>query len=82
MKTTVEISDTLFEQLKKRAQREGASMRELIEAALQRFLSPPPRGQKPFKLKDGSVRGDGLHPDIEPGNWEQIRELAYGDRGA
>ena len=79
MKTTVEISDTLFEQLKKRAQRDGSSMRELIEAALQRFLSPAPKGRKPYKLKDGSFKGDGVVEGVD--SWDKIRDMAYEGRG-
>jgi hypothetical protein len=79
MKTTVEISDSLFELLKKRAQREGASMRELIEAALQRFLSPAPKDRKPFRLRDGSFKGDGLVDEVD--SWDKIRDLAYEGRG-
>ncbi|HYE61821.1 MAG TPA: ribbon-helix-helix protein, CopG family [Phycisphaerales bacterium] len=81
MKTTVEISDALFEQLRKRAQKEGATMRELIEAALRAFLTPPPRERKPFRLKDGSVGGRGLQPGVDLSNWSHIRDLAYQGRG-
>ncbi len=79
MKTTVEIPDTLFRQLKQRAQRENVSMRELIQAALLRFLAPPPEKGKPFKLKDGSFKGNGLVEGVS--GWEQIRDLIYEGRG-
>ena len=79
MKTTVEISDNLFELAKKRAKQEGSTMRDVIEAALQRFLSPSPKDRKPFKLKDGSFKGDGLVEGVT--SWEQIRDMAYEGRG-
>jgi hypothetical protein len=82
MKTTVDIPDPLFEDLRRRAARDKTTMRALINMALRQFLDSKRRAGKPFKLKDGSFRGQGFAPGIEPGDWEQIRDLIYEGRGA
>ena len=84
MKTTVDIPDTLFRQLKKRAATDGTSMRSMITAALRQFLSGGggPQGRpKPFKLKDCSFKGEGVQPGIDLANWDQMAQLAYEGRG-
>jgi hypothetical protein len=81
MKTTIDISDSIMDRLRARAARDRTTMRELITAALQQFLSPAPKGSKPFKLPDASVGGNGYAPDIRPGDWDQIRGMIYEGRG-
>jgi hypothetical protein len=81
MKTTVDIPESLFRQLRDRAGRENTTMKSLIHAALRSFLSTSRRGRTGFTLKDGSVGGQGLAPGLEEGEWRQIRELAYEGRG-
>jgi predicted DNA binding CopG/RHH family protein len=44
MRTTVEISDQLFRQAKKRAADEGIPLRAVVEEALRVYLSQRPRG--------------------------------------
>ncbi|MGI8784603.1 MAG: type II toxin-antitoxin system VapB family antitoxin [Acidobacteriota bacterium] len=43
MKTTIEINDELFREAKRRAAKEGASLREIIETALRRAADPESR---------------------------------------
>lgn len=33
--------------------------------------------RKPFKLRDASFKGRGLHPSIANATWDRIRDLAY-----
>jgi hypothetical protein len=75
MKTTVDIADGLFRDARRAASRRGTTLRALIEEGLRHVLGETP--SKPFKLKDGSVGGDGLQPGIRPGDWEQLRGLLY-----
>lgn len=81
MKTTIELPDALFKQLKSKASREKTTMKALIQAALRGYLSDAKTPHKKFKLKDGSFKGQGLMPGIEEGNWSQIREMIYEGRG-
>ncbi|MCG3127725.1 MAG: hypothetical protein CHACPFDD_02595 [Phycisphaerae bacterium] len=80
MKTTVEIPDALLARLRQRAVREKTTLRALIHAALQQFLAGPRRATR-FRLKDGSVAGEGLAQGLDDGDWRPIRELTYAGRG-
>lgn len=81
MKTTVDIPENLFGELRERAAREKTTLKALIHAALRSFLASGRKGRSGFKLKDGSVAGRGAASGVAEGNWQQIRELAYEGRG-
>lgn len=79
MKTTVEITDTLLEEVKKVAVEEHTTVRALIEEGLRRVVGE--RRQRPaFRLRRASFGGQGLHADVQEGSWQQIRALAYRTR--
>lgn len=80
MKTTVEIADPLFLEAKELASKQGITIRVLLEDGLRRAIEARKAvDAKPFKLRDGSVNGEGL---VDPSmTWEQIRDLCYGWRG-
>jgi hypothetical protein len=59
MKTTVEISDPLFDEAKREAERTGCTLRDLIEIGLRQELDRR-KQREPFKLRDASVNGHGL----------------------
>ena len=80
MKTTIEISDALLEAAKRRARQEGTTLRALVEAGLRSVLEAA-KHPKPFTLRDASVDGEGLHPDVREGDWLRIVELSYEGRG-
>jgi len=80
MKTTIDISDPLLESAKKVAAREGTTLRALVELGLRQVLESRKRGGV-FRLRKASFNGDGLQPAAKDLSWDQIRELAYGDRG-
>jgi hypothetical protein len=81
MKTTVEIPNPVLSQAKAVAQKEGTTVRALVEEGLRKILKE--REQKPkFKLRDASVGGQGLQPPFEDGSWEKIRDAIYEGRGA
>ncbi|HEY5610427.1 MAG TPA: DUF2191 domain-containing protein [Thermoanaerobaculia bacterium] len=80
MKTTVEISDVLLEEVKKVAAHEGRSVRDLIEEGLRTVVGTRQvRGE--FRLRKATYKGRGLRPEVEEGSWDRIRELIYEGRG-
>ncbi|MBM3762136.1 MAG: DUF2191 domain-containing protein [Acidobacteria bacterium] len=60
MKTTVEIADPLFDQVKVLAKEEGVSFRDLVEEGLRSVVSARSSAAgTPFRLRDGSFAGGG-----------------------
>lgn len=81
MKTTVEISDALLREVRKLAAREGITLRTLVERGLHRVVAEAERPAR-FKLRRASFNGNGLQAELGEAPWEQLRDLAYKDRGA
>ncbi len=74
MKTTVEVSDALFNSAKQFAQQSQTTMRALIEEGLRRVLNDSQAKAKPaFRLKDASVRGKKLLVS-DPRQWQHMEE--------
>ncbi len=57
MKTTIDIDDALFAELKQRSAAEGKSMRSFLEEALWARLRPRPRSTRKFRLDLPVIRG-------------------------
>lgn len=78
MKTTIDLPDALYHEVKSLAQKRNASLKEIIYQALQIFMKQA-QGKKStrFKLKRASVKGNGLQERCSELSWEQIRELSY-----
>ena len=81
MKTTVEISDPLLRDARKVAAREGTTLRALIEQGLRRILREKKNPKPAFKLRNASVCGKGLRPELRDAGWEKIRDMIYEGRG-
>lgn len=79
MKTTIDISDPLLETAKTVAAREGITLKALVESGLREVLASRERGDS-FRLRKATFRGKGLQPGAKELSWEEIRELAYGER--
>jgi len=80
MKTTIQIPDSLFEEVRRVAQRERVTMRSLVEAGLRRELSDrAKRGD--FRLRKATFRGKGLQPGLEGVSWDRIRDAIYEGHG-
>ncbi len=74
MKTTIEVSDALFESAKGLAQQRQTTLRALVEEGLRRVLSDSHAKAKPaFKLKDASVRGKKILI-ADPQRWQEFEE--------
>ncbi len=79
MKTTIEIADPLLLDARKLAEREGVTLRALVERGL-RLVIAEQKAAQPFKLRRASDTGDGLQPDLA--SWDRIRDLSYEGRGS
>ncbi len=80
MKTTIEISDALFDAAKRHATERGTTLRALVEEGLRTVLDSRPEADA-FTLRDASVEGKGPRPDIREGDWDRIAEAVYEGRG-
>ena len=78
MKTTVEISDSLFRDAKQYAARHGIPLREVFERGLQMMIKGTPQSHRRFRLKTVTTKGDGLAVD---GEWSNIRSMIYKGHG-
>ena len=77
MKTTVEIPDALFTEVKKYAAAHGLTFRELIETSLRHTLEKQSSARKPFRLRKVTFKGEGQRIRDR----ETIRALIYQGRG-
>lgn len=71
MKTTIELSDSLFQSAKQRAQQSQTTLRALIEEGLRHVLAEGAAKPKAaFKLKNASVRGKAMLM-TDPRQWHE-----------
>ena len=80
MKTTIEISDPLLREARKLAEREGVTLRALVERGLRRIVVET-KPDAPFKLRRASFKGKGLQAEARGASWDRLRDLAYEGRG-
>ncbi len=80
MKTTVDIADSLLEEAKRLATRDGTTVKALIEQGLRQVITAK---KKPgnFRLRRATFKGQGLQPGVSTATWEQIRDMAYEGHG-
>lgn len=76
MKTTIELSDEVLTRAKRRAQREGKTLREVVEQALRQQLDAG-AADRPFRLKRHAFKGKGRQPGSAEGDWQSIRDVIY-----
>jgi hypothetical protein len=77
MKTTVELPDSLLEEVKAYARRRRVPLRQVLQEGLRLALDQEPDGKRPFRLRDASR-------DLGPmrvENWPEIRRVIYSGRG-
>lgn len=74
MKTTIEVSDALFNSAKAFAQQSQTTMRALVEEGLRRVLSDATaRHKTAFKLADARVHGEPMLV-TDPRQWHLMEE--------
>jgi hypothetical protein len=81
MRTTINLPDDLMSTLKRRAATNGMTVTSMIERAIRRTLDDETQPRKRFRLRDGSVGGEGLTPEFAGGDWSRIREAIYEGQG-
>ena len=81
MKTTLEIADSLLDEARRIAARDGETLRSLVEQGLRKVVAERRSRAKRFKLPDASVGGEGLQPEFANASWERIRDLIYEGHG-
>jgi len=74
MKTTIDLSDALFDSAKKLAQQRRTTLRALVEEGLRRVLADAHATDRPaFRLPDARVGGGELiEPDAR--RWQELEE--------
>lgn len=77
MKTTIDIADPLLAAAKRLADREGTTLRALVEQGLRHVVAERKGERERFVLVDASFRGQGLQPGVGDGAWERVRDLLY-----
>ena len=80
MKTTLEIPEPLLAAAKEAADREGTTLGSLVEEGLRLALDRRQRSER-FRLRDASVAGRGLCPELQGSSWRELSDLAYQSRG-
>jgi antitoxin component of RelBE/YafQ-DinJ toxin-antitoxin module len=80
VKTTIEISDSLLREARKVAEREGVTLRALVERGLDRVIAERKRAA-PFKLRQASFKGKGLQAEFRSASWDDVRHEIYKGRG-
>lgn len=79
MKTTIDIPDPILDEARKLAERDGTTVKALVELGLRKVLAEKRRDT--FKLRNASFKGKGLQPEVEGASWDKIRSMAYEGRG-
>jgi len=80
MKTTIQISDSLFEEARQLAKQERTTLKALVEQGLRRVIGDRKRRNN-FRLRKATFRGKGLQPHLSGASWEQVRQMSYEGRG-
>lgn len=78
MRTTIVISDELFRAVKRRAADEGIPLREVIEAAVRRYLGPGTKKSK-YALA-WRTEGGQLQPGVDLEDRDALFDLMDGRR--
>ena len=81
MKTTIELPDELIQQARRVAQKEGATLRALVEEGLQRTLDARRQAVR-RQLDFPTYGGGGLTDEFQGAPWGRFRDEIYREHGA
>ena len=76
MKTSFDISEPLWREVKELAKRRGTTTKSLVEQALIKLLAEAEASPPGYHLADMSVPG-GYTAEFQHASWEQLREEIY-----
>ena len=83
MKTTIDLADDLFTRARAAAERDGRTMRALVEEGLRLALEAREQRPSPAPFKINTFAGKGakagLSAEFEGAGWETIRGAIYGE---
>jgi len=80
MKTTVNIPDALFKQVKSLAARKNTNLKTIINESLRRFIIEE-TGAKGQDIEFCTFKGNGLHKGVSWDSWSEVRDMIYDGRG-
>lgn len=79
MKTTIELSDSVFTETKQCSKELGIPIRELFETALRKYLQSLKQEEEQYE--NHPFKGQGVCAGVPEGNWDYIRSNIYKGRG-
>lgn len=82
MKTTIDVSDATLVEAKRVAEREGTTLRALVEEGLRHVLATHRAKRSRFRLRRVTFKGEGLSPEFEGTGWPATRDAIYRGHGA
>jgi hypothetical protein len=82
MKTTIELADALFDEVKAQAKKDGRTIRSVLEEALRRYLDEHAATGAAFTLPDLSYGRGWLSPDVASSPLDRLVHAAYEERSA
>lgn len=80
MKTTIQIPDVHFEEVRMLARQENTTVKVIIEEGLRPIISERKR-RSYFKLRKVTFKGKGLLPHLAGTSWDQTLQVSYEGRG-
>ena len=81
MKTTINLPDALYDEVRRVARANGVTITSVIETALRHAVQQAPARPGAFRLAKHAGGGEGLNPELDGVGWNEILRLAYEGRG-
>lgn len=75
------MADSIFLKTKRFAAAHRSTFKEVVEMALRDFFEEKKQRKDKFKLKLHTVKGKGLAPGLQEGDWSTLSNLIYEGRG-
>jgi hypothetical protein len=82
MKTTIELADALFDQVKAQAKTDGRTIRSVLEEALRAYLEARAAGGDAFVLRDVSYGKGWLAPEVASASLGDLVDASHEERFA